>query len=178
MKLNKKTSISLFVVVTISLIVADYYDRKNSTNRLVNGKVQSEFLNYKTSEEVEKAFEKNFKNPKYSFSKTEIKKIKVYKNQFLISRLNSVKVTEKQKNEIIDFFNNPENFDYGETTWELNEAEYILRFYDKNEKEVHKIWICLKDCGMTFSKNFSPNMKFGGISESGKLKIIKILNNY
>lgn len=176
MKINKKI-LFLIVFITILLIVVDYYDRENFTERSLNKKFQSEFLNYETTEGVEKAFEKNFNNPKYNFSKTEISTIRFYKNNFLFSRLNSIKATEKEKNEIINFFNNPENFDYGETTWELNEAEYILRFYDKNEKEIDKIWICLKDCGMTFSKNFTPNMKFGGISESGKLKIIEILKN-
>ena len=178
MKINKK--ILIFILSTtlvFTLIVTDYYDRENFTERSLNKKFQSEFLNYETSEEVEKAFEKNFRNTKYNFSKTEINLIKIYKNNILVSRLNSIKVNEKKKNEIIDFFNNPDNFDYGETTWELNEAEYILRFFDKNQNEINKIWICFKDCGMTFSKKFSPNMKFGGISESGKSKLAEILKN-
>ena len=78
--------------------------------------------------------------------------------------------------EVIAFFNNPINFDWGETTWEVTESEYILRFYSKQDKEIGKIWLCLEGCGMTKSIPFSPNMKYGGLSEIGKEGIEKIIN--
>jgi hypothetical protein len=76
---------------------------------------------------------------------------------------------------MINFLNNPENFSWGETTWSLNEAEYILRFYNSENEEIGKVWFCLEGCGMTKSIPFSPNMKFGGISQVGKVRIAEIL---
>jgi hypothetical protein len=174
--MNKKRVLILTIIITISILIFDYYDRENFAEKFLTKEHSKDFFYHKTTEDVENAFAKNYGNPKYNFSKNEISKIKIYSNDFLISRITGKKFSEKQKNEIIDFFNNQENFDFGETTWELNEAEYILRFYNKDGNEMNKIWLCLKDCGMTFSKKFSPNMKFGGMSERGRLKISKIIN--
>lgn len=173
--MNMKKIFILTLIGMISIIIFDYYDRANFTEKILTKEYSNEFFYNKTTEEVQKAFADNYGNSKYNFSKTEINKIKIYKNDFLISRLSGRNLSEKQKNEIIDFFNNQEYFDFGETTWNLNEAEYILRFYNKDEKEINKIWLCLKDCGMTFSEKFSPNMKFGGMNKSGRLKISKLI---
>ena len=165
----------LTTIIIIIFIIFDSYDRGNYSQRLVEKKYQIEFFDHKNFEEIQKAFEKQFKNPKYNFPGAEVCYVKIYKNHFLISRLNSKKINHIEKLQLINFFNDPENFDWSETTWELNEAEYIIRFYNNKDLEIGKVWLCLRECGMTFSKPFSPNMKFGGISESGKLKICNIL---
>ncbi|MNR45208.1 hypothetical protein D3C85_1640290 [compost metagenome] len=80
------------------------------------------------------------------------------------------------KSDLLLFFNNLINFNWSETTWHLNEAEYILRFYDNKNNEIGKIWLCLQCCGMTKSMPFSPNMKYGGLSKIGKKNINRIIN--
>ena len=74
------------------------------------------------------------------------------------------------------FFNNPDNFSWGETTWSLDESDYILRFFDENDKLIGQIWICLEGCKMTFADPFTPNMKYGGLSKEGTEKLIKLLD--
>ena len=98
----------------------------------------------------------------------------IYKNIPVLSRLTGKEIN---KNALLNFVNNPNNFDWGETTWALEESEYFLRFYDYNNNEVGKIWLCLNKCGMTQSIPFSPTMKFGGLSVEGRLKLSKILKD-
>ncbi len=100
-----------------------------------------EFYMYKTSEEQEKAFEKNFGNEKCNFPREKVAKVILFKNWFLLRRLTSKTISESSKSEVISFFNNPVNFDWGETTWEIAESDYILRFYNK---EVELTWIMMK----------------------------------
>ena len=96
----------------------------------------------------------------------------IYKNVPIFSRLTGKKVEKRQ---FLDFVNNPNNFDWGETTWALEKSEYIVRFYDFDNDERGKMWLCLKECGMTESIPFSPTMKFGGLSSAGRLKLSKII---
>ena len=131
---------------------------------------------YKTTEQQEKAFVKNFGVEKYKFPRENVAEIKLFKNTFLISRLSSKTVSNLNKSDLLLFFNNPINFDWSETTWDLTEAEYILRFYDDKGNEIGKIWLCIDGYGMTKSIPFSPNMKYGGLSEKGKKNINRILN--
>lgn len=77
-------------------------------------------------------------------------------------------MSKLNKANLISFFNNSSNFDGTETTWNLSESQYILRFYNKENNQIGKVWWCLEDCGMTESKPFSPNMKYSGLSETGK----------
>ena len=81
-----------------------------------------------------------------------------------------------RKTEIVSFFNNPANFDWSETTWKVTDSEYILRFYNNQDEEIGKVWLCTEDCGMTKSIPFSPNMKYGSLSETGKERVKKIIN--
>ncbi len=118
-----------------------------------------EFYMYKTTEEQEKAFEKNFGNEKYNFPREKVANVKLFKNKFLLSRLTSKTLSESSKSKVMSFFNNPVNFDWVETTWEVAESEYILRFYNKEDKEIGKIWLCLKGCVMTKSIPFSQLRK-------------------
>lgn len=136
-----------------------------------------EFFMYKTTEEQERAFSRNFGNLKYRFPREEVAEVKLIENRFLMSRLTSRRLSEVSKAEVISFFNNPANFDWSKTTWQDIESEYILRFYSADEKEIGKIWLCIDDCGATKSIPFSPNMKYGGLSETGKENIERILKS-
>lgn len=125
---------------------------------------------------IEKYYESFFNNPKYKFPRKNTAYIKLYKNRFLISRLTSNTFDSQSKDELIKFFNNPINFNWSETTWSINESEYIIRFFDEDDNEIGKVFLCLKGCGMTKSLPFSPNMKFGGLSDFGMKKLLGIIN--
>lgn len=171
----------LIIVAIISIIKIIFYDitdRNQYYSITIPEEELKTFFMHKISEEQEKAYKQNFGNEKYKFPRNKVAKIKLYQNKFLISRLTSKDVSETDKIKLLNFFNNPENFSWGETTWSLDESKYILRFFDEKEVEVGKIWLCLEDCGMTKSIPFSPNMKYGGLSKSGKEKIKEILNDY
>ena len=179
MKILKKIIIvSSIIVVIIITMIFDNNDRNQIYSVATPEEELKRFFMHKTSEEQEKAYEVNFGNEKYKFPRNKVAKIKLYNNTFLISRITSREISDSDKIMLLNFFNNPENFSWGETTWDLDESEYILRFFDDKEIEVGKIWLCLDDCGMTKSIPFSPNMKYGGLSKSGKEKIKEILNDY
>jgi hypothetical protein len=173
----KKILLAVFFIAFIGMvIISDIFDRGQYYSTYTPKEETIEFFMRETSEEQEKVFEKNFGNEKYSFPRQEVAEVKLFRNRFLLSRLTSKTLSNSSKTELISFFNNPVNFDWGETTWEVAESEYILRFYNKEDKEIGKIWLCLEGCGMTKSIPFSPNMKYGGLSESGKEGVEKIIN--
>ena len=177
MKTIWKILLVVFIIIIIGfVIVSDVFDRGQYYSTFTPKEEMIEFYMHKTSEEQEKAFEKNFGNEKYNFPREKVAKVILFKNRFLLSRLTSKTLSETSKSEVISFFNNPVNFDWGETTWEVAESEYILRFYNEEDKEIGKIWLCLENCGMTKSIPFSPNMKYGGLSEIGEKDIEKIIN--
>lgn len=157
------------------MIILDNIDRYKLIPNTKPKEFNSEYFHSKTFEEQKKIFENNFNFLKYKFPREEVQKIKLFKNQFLISRITSKNISNFNKFEIINFFNNPMNFHWSETTWSLRESEYILRFYNEKDKLIGETWICLEGCGMIESVPFSPNMKFGGLSEIGKKKINLIL---
>ena len=179
MKILKKIIIiSVIIVSVIMIMIYDNNDRNQYYSIITPEEEIKTFFMHKTSEEQEKAYEQNFGNEKYKFPRNKVAKVKLYQNKFLISRLTSKDISVSDKIKLLNFFNDPENFSWGETTWSLDESEYILRFFDEKENEIGKIWLCLEDCGMTKSIPFSPNMKYGGLSKSGKVKIKEILNDY
>lgn len=109
----------------------DIADRDIFYSRHIPEEVIKEFHFYKTIDEVQKAYERNYGNPEYLFPRGNVEKVKIYKNQFLTSRITSKTLSNENAKSTIDFLNDPDNFDWGETTWSLNESEYILRFIKK-----------------------------------------------
>jgi hypothetical protein len=174
MKIFKKILIvTILILGFLVLGFLDHADRSIIYSKYVPEEGLKEFTLYKTIEEVKQAYERHFNDTIYRFPRCEVKKVLIYKNIPVISRLTK---REVDKNKIVDFVNNPDNFDWGETTWTINESEYILRFYDYKNKEIGKIWLCMTDCGMTESIPFSPNMKFGGLSFIGRDRLTKMIN--
>ncbi|WP_430399988.1 hypothetical protein [Flavobacterium sp.] len=179
MKILKKITFVLAILVSVIIIlIYDRIDRNQVYSIATTNEELKTFFWHKTSEEQEKAYESNFGNEKYEFPRDKVAKIKLYKNVFLISRITSKKISESNEIKLTNFFNNPENFSWGETTWNVEEAKYILRFFDENENEIGKIWICIDGCYMSKSIPFSPNMKYGGLSKIGREKIKDLLNDY
>jgi hypothetical protein len=176
MKLIKKILIVVLIAIGIGVLIAlDISDRDIFYSRHTPEEELKEFHFYKTIEEVKEAYERNYENPKYLFPRGNVEKVKIYKNQFLTSRITSKTLSNEEAKSTIDFLNEPDNFDWGETTWSLNESEYILRFFDNQNNEIGKVWLCVEDCGMTESIPFSPNMKFGGLSQKGRANLTTLL---
>ncbi len=176
MKLIKKILFVVLVAIGIGVLVAmDIADRDIFYSRHIPEEELKEFHFYKTIDEVQKAYERNYGNPQYTFPRGNVEKVKIYKNQFLTSRITSRTLSNKDAKSIIDLLNNPDNFDWGETTWKLNESEYILRFFDNQENEIGTVWLCVEGCGMTESIPFSPNRKFGGLSNTGRINLDNLL---
>lgn len=177
MRTFRKILLAVFIIIILGfVIIYDEFDRGKYYSSILPKEELTEFFIYETTEEQEKAFEKNFGNEKYKFPREEVAEVKLFQNRFLVSRLTSKTLSESSKAKVISFFNDSGNFDWSETTWEVIESEYIMRFYNEKGKEIGKIWLCLEGCGMTESIPFSPNMKYGGLSESGKEGVEKIIN--
>jgi hypothetical protein len=175
MSKNKKIFlIGILTIILILLLLLDYSDRKYSYPSIPE-KQFKEFSLYKTDIEVKHAYEKHFQDSTYQFPKGKVKKVTICKNLPLISRLTNREINKKL---IVDFVNNHENFDWSETTWTPKESEYIAKFYNYNNEEIGKIWFSLYDCGMTESIPFSPRMKFGGLSTTGKHRLTQIVETY
>lgn len=176
MRLIKSIVLVVLAVIGIGTLVAlDIADRDIIYSLHTPEEEMNEFHLYKTTGEVKKAYERNYDNPKYLFPRGKVEKIKLYKNQFLISRITSKTLSNENAIAMVDFLNTPNNFDWTETTWRLTESEYILRFFDNDNNEIGKIWLCLEECGMTKSIPFSPNMKFGGLSMTGRENLKDLL---
>jgi len=170
------TGLIIFGIIGLSgfLILLDIADRDLIYSKAISTDELNDF--YLNNDAQQKAFEQNFGNIKYKFPREKVTKIKLYKNKYLISRITSKNLSKENILDVELFFNNPENFNWGETTWSLNEAEYILRFFNEKDVKIGQIWICIENCGMTEAIPFSPNMKYGGMSEKGINRIDEIIN--
>ncbi len=179
--MRKKLLIISFLL--IGIIVVYFLDLNDRLNNNGNGFSHMTFIDNeyllgdenKDTEYPKELYKRNFQNEDYQFPRTEVNDIQIYRNLPFISRLTSKSLSENQRIEIQKFFNSPENFDWAETTWSLSESDYIVRFFDQEKDEIGKVWLCLDNCGMTFSNPFSPNMKFGSLSRIGFNKIESIL---
>lgn len=171
----KRLIIVILSIIFLSVIVyLDMNDREYITNNNGYRNQLEEFID--TSDlQTRLNFSKEFTNPNFKFPREEVSRIVLFRNVFLISRLTKKEISKNSIQEITTFFNNPNNFDWDETTWSLDESEYILRFYDGNKKLIGQIWICLEGCNMTFADPFTPNMKYGGLSKEGAEKIKTLL---
>lgn len=164
----------LSIFICISVILIDFNDRYFLSNK--NQEVEKEFHHNKTSEEIQNTYQKNLKNPDFIFPNQKVNKVKIYKNLPIISRLSVIILDNNQKNEVIELFNNPDNFDWSETTWSIRESKYIIRFFDIDNKEIGKLWLCIEKCNMVEVTPFTPNIKYGHLNKIGQEKINILLN--
>ncbi len=127
--------------------------------------------------EPETTYQHYFSSEKFKFPRHQISQIKVCQNSFLLGPFTTKTLKKKINNEFVTFFNDTANFTWSETTWDIDESEYIFRFYDEKGDVVGKIYFCNSGCYMTKSIPFSPNMKFGMLSLSGFNKLNTYINN-
>ena len=177
MKIKNILKLLLLIIVLSIITIYDIADRSKFYSTASSLDELTTFSIQETSQQQQIAYIKNFGNKKYSFPREKVSKVKLFKNTLLISRLTCKTLNKQNEELIISLLNNPSNFSWEETTWNTNEAEYILRFYNNEELEIGKIWLCIKECGMTKAYPFSPNMKYGALSSIGKFRLEQILTS-
>jgi hypothetical protein len=157
--------------------VIDIQDRYETNLPKYFSKEEERFFMYhKTVEESQEVIKGNWNKREYQFPREEIKTIKYYNNVPLISRLTSKELTKEQSKNLIGIINNPNNFEWSETTWGIKESNYFFRFFNKADKEIGKFWVCFDECGMTEISPWIPTSKYGGLSKNGKSEIAKLVS--
>ena len=105
----------------------------------------------------------------------DVNEIKFYRNLPIISRLMGQKLTKEQATTIVEIIKDSRNFDWGETTWAIRETDFFFRFYDSEEKELGKFWVCFEACGMTAISPQLSSTKYGNLSERGKSNFTELI---
>ncbi|MFD0864192.1 hypothetical protein ACFQ1M_18395 [Sungkyunkwania multivorans] len=173
----KKPFLFFLSIVSISiLLVIDKADRNGIFSHQPTFENEDMALFNDNEVAIEDFYARFFGETKYRFPRRKTSYVKLYKNKWLLSRLTSKTANPNSSDDLIKFFNNPVNFSWNETTWSVDESEYILRFFDSQDNQIGKVFLCLKDCKMTKSLPFSPNMKFGGLSDIGMNKIQRLIS--
>jgi hypothetical protein len=125
---------------------------------------------------IRERYKQYFTDKELKFPRQQVSKVKLFKNIPIVSILTGRTLKQNQIDSFLNFCNDSTNFDWGETTWGLTEAEYFIRLYNSKDIVVGKIYFCLADCGHIDARPFSPSMKFGMLSTIGLAKINKIIN--
>ena len=156
-----KIIIAIFLLIFLLywLDLNDFYQSNYNNLTKKEEKIFEWKSDYDSYMDHRKVYGKYFNNKRFCFPRQDVYKIKILKKDkwlklFWISKT----IKPYQNNEIISFFNNPHNFDWGETTVEESDKKYILKFYDYNDRVVGKLSIF--DCRYVKSVPFSPNMKY------------------
>lgn len=101
----------------------------------------------------------------------------LFKNIPIIGVITSKTLKRNHIEPFLKFCNDSVNFDWRETTWDITESKYYVRFYNSDNKVVGKIYFCLDDGEMTSAEPFCPAMKFGGLLATGLENMHKLINN-
>jgi hypothetical protein len=154
---------------------ADYFN----TNYRDLSEEQQNIFKWKDDDDFDiyKVYRQNMFDTTYSFPRQKTEKIKLYKNIPLIGVFTAKTLKSNKNTAFVNFCNDSTNFSWGETTWGYYEAEYYIKLYNSENVTVGKIYICMKDCGMTSARPFCPAMKFGGLSGKGIKWLNELINN-
>jgi len=167
--LRKTIFIGILILLTV-LLLGDFY-RQNESRKL------DQTFNYLKANKTD--IDKDFSN-----LKSVIRKTNEFKAEYL-SQLTSkvlcarhfnlidyLKPKKLQKDKLISLLNDTTNFSVGKTS--LDEVDYVIRFYDSENRLIMKIWIGL-ECKMLNSEPEMTNIKAGYLSEKGLNKFKKLL---
>jgi hypothetical protein len=127
--------------------------------------------------DLPQVYRQHFADKEFIFPRQQVSKIKLFKNTPILGAFTGKSLKQNQVDNFLIFCNDTTNFDWGETTWGLDEAEYLIRLYNSEDKIVGKIYFCLANCGHIDARPFSPSMKFGMLSSTGLDKINKLIND-
>jgi hypothetical protein len=176
MKLILKITIPILLIVIVYKFL-DYKDfYQYDFNELSDS--ETELFKYKAAYDFQdhrNVYKGYFGNAQFLFPRHKVDKIvllekdKIFKTFWIKRRLKNERI-----NEIIGLFNTPENFDWGETTWGPSDYDYIFKFYNNGDL-VGRIDMCYHDCGMIRTRPFSPNRKYGQLSQIGHEELFLII---
>lgn len=141
---------------------------------------QEKIFKWQDGDDEEKLMERyrqHFTDTIYLFPRQRVCKIKMFKNLPIIGAFTGKILKHDKIDNFIKFCNDSVNFDWGETTWGINESEYYFKLYNLDNEVIGKIYFMLLEQPMKDSRPFCPSMKFGGLSEIGFNKIVKLINN-
>jgi len=171
MKRLKKILVLLFTIIGLSALwyladKKDYfkYDYRDLTVS------QQHFFEWQDGDDVEKLMQRyrlHFIDSQYTFPRQKVTKVKLFRNVPMVSVLTSKTLKPEYVDNFVAFCNDTTNFQWGETTWHLNESKYFCKLYNADGNVVGKIYFYFDGCGMTSSRPFAPTMKFGGLSTKG-----------
>jgi hypothetical protein len=165
--------ILIIIIGTTALLTLWYWTEENDYfNADYKDLTEDEELTFTRESNPTSIYIQHFGDKEFIFPRTPVDKIKLFKNKPFIASLTSKTLKKEFNSDIVNFFNDSTNFGWGETTWSRNESEYILRFYDK-DKVVGKIYLCLNECGWIETRPFTPNVKFGQLTNGEIERIIK-----
>jgi hypothetical protein len=167
--------ISILILGTFLLLVLWFLTEMNDYFRTdYRDLTETEEAEFRRESDPTMIYVSHFGDDKYIFPRQNVDKIKLFINKPFIATLTSKTLKQEFKPEIINFFNDSTNFHWSETTWSYRESEYILRFYNDGTI-VGKIYLCLDKCGMTETRPFTPNVKFGGLTDEAQKKLESII---
>jgi hypothetical protein len=115
-------------------------------------------------------------NHQFAFPRQQVDRIKLFQNTVIIGSLTPKTLRKEFNTNVMRFFNSSNFYSWAETTWSLREADYILRFYYKDQV-VGKAYLCLEGCGMIGTRPFTPNIKFGALTEDGRKELENMLES-
>lgn len=126
---------------------------------------------------LSQVYRQHFADKELIFPRQHVSKVKLFKNIPIVSVFTAKTLKQNQVDSFLQFCNDTANFDWGETTFGLNDAEYFFRLFNSKGEVVGKIYCCIADCGHIFARPFSPSMKFGALSKTGLNKINELIGN-
>lgn len=175
--------ILLLILCLLALAAFAYWaDEQDYFKSNYNDLTEQEKEIFKWREEPENfdladVYRQHFTDSEFIFPRQQVTKVKLFKNIPVVGIFTGKILKQNQVNSFIQFCNDTANFDWGETTWGLHEAEYFIRLYNAKDEVVGKIYFCLADCRHVYARPFSPTMKFGMLSTSGLDKINQLIND-
>ena len=170
----KRLKIFLVVLLTIIGLIAFWYwaDKKDYfkadyRDLTVSQKQFFEWQDGDNGEILMQRYRQHFFDSQYTFPRQRTTKVKLFRNVPMVSVLTSKTLKPEYVDNFVAFCNDTTNFQWGETTWQLDESKYYCRLYNAEGNVVGKFYFCLDGCEMTSSRPFAPTMKFGGLSIKG-----------
>ena len=113
-------------------------------------------------------------NEQFAFPRQYVDRIRLFQNRPIIGSLTAKELRKEFNWEVTQFFNNSSNFSWAESTWTHQDSDYILRFYYRG-RTIGKVYLCLEECGMIHTRPFTPNIKFGALTDEGRRELESII---
>ena len=126
---------------------------------------------------LSQVYRQHFADKELIFPRQHVSRVKLFKNIPIVSVFTAKTLKQNQVDSFLQFCNDTANFDWGETTFGVNDAEYFFRLYNSKGEVVGKIHCCIADCGHILARPFSPSMRFGALSKTGLNKINELIGN-